>query len=129
MSRPSPSANQPSTATSMNRTTTRLLPWSGPEGKPCYLLTDGSGDGRVSRVADQIERVQLGMGAQLVDHAQELLGDPRAGAGELRFLSARLSEALRDAVRVAESRGARLTVSDADEEDTSGRDTDLSPTR
>lgn len=109
--------------------TTRLLPWSGPEGKLCYLLTDSSGGGYVSRVADQIESVQLGMGAELVGHAQELLSDPKAGAGELRFLSARLTEALRDALRVAESRGARLPVPGADDEDAPGRDVDLPPTR
>ncbi|WP_328330477.1 MULTISPECIES: hypothetical protein [unclassified Streptomyces] len=97
--------------------TTRLLPWGGPEGKPCYLLTDDHG-GYVSRVADQVESVQLGMGTQLLGHAHALLGDPRADAGQLRFLSARLTEALTDAVRVAESRGARLAVSvDADGSD------------
>ncbi|KUO20533.1 hypothetical protein [Streptomyces dysideae] len=117
--------------TPTNRTITRLLPWSGPEGKPCYLLTDDSGGGYLSRLADNIESVQLGMGSELLGHAQELLDDPKAGAGELRFLSARLTEALRDAVRVAESRVARLQlpVSDAGDEDTSGRDTDLSRTR
>ena len=35
--------------------TARLLPWSGPEGKPCYLVSDGTG--YVSRVADNIESV------------------------------------------------------------------------
>lgn len=89
----------------------RLLPWTGPEGKPCYLLTDDEG-GYVSRVADQIESVQLGMGTELLSHAQALLDDPKVDAGQLRFLSARLTEALRDAMRVAESRGARLPVPD-----------------
>jgi hypothetical protein len=106
---------------------TRLLPWPGPEGKPCYLLTDDSGGGYLSRVADQIESVQLGMGAELVGHARALLGDPKAGAGELRFLSARLTEALRDTLRIAESRGARLPVPDTDEENTPGHDIDLPP--
>ncbi|WP_405598374.1 hypothetical protein OG741_15965 [Streptomyces sp. NBC_01410] len=89
----------------------RLLPWTGPDGKPCYLLTDKSG-GYVSRVADQIESVQLGMGTALLGHAEALLDDPRADTFQLRFLSARLTEALRDAVRVAESRGARLPEPD-----------------
>ncbi|WP_329273395.1 hypothetical protein [Streptomyces sp. NBC_01451] len=83
----------------------RLLPWSGAEGKPCYLITDNHG-GPVSRLADATESVQLGMGAELLAHARELLPDtPR---GELRFLAERLTEALRDALRVAESRGQRL---------------------
>jgi hypothetical protein len=37
----------------------RLLPWSGPEGKPCYLSTDDQ-NGYMSRLADNIESVQLG---------------------------------------------------------------------
>lgn len=85
----------------------RLLPWAGPEGKPCFLSADGSG-GYVSRLADDVEAVQLDIGAQLVGHAQALLDDPKAHPGELRFLSARLTEALCDALRVAESRGGRL---------------------
>lgn len=86
----------------------RLLPWAGPGGKPCYLSTDGSG-GYISRLADGVEAMQLDIGAQLVGHAQALLDAPKAHPGELRFLSARLTEALRDALRVAESRGARLS--------------------
>ncbi|MFI6639637.1 hypothetical protein [Streptomyces sp. NPDC050504] len=85
----------------------RLLPWAGPEGKPCYVLTDDAG-GYVSRIADQVEAVQLGMGNELLGHARELIDDPKVDAAQLRFLSARLTEALSDAVRVAESRGARL---------------------
>ncbi|MFG2590873.1 hypothetical protein [Streptomyces sp. NPDC048438] len=86
----------------------RLLPWTGPEGKSCFLSTDASGGGYVSRLADDMEAVQLDIGAQLVGHAQALLDDPKAHPGELRFLSARLTEALCGALRVAESRGGRL---------------------
>ncbi|WP_369036471.1 hypothetical protein [Streptomyces adonidis] len=83
----------------------RLLPRTGQEGKPCYLITDEHG-GPVSHLADATESVQLGMGAELLAHARELLpGTPR---GELRFLAERLTEALHDALRVAESRGQRL---------------------
>ncbi|RZB18167.1 hypothetical protein StrepF001_13555 [Streptomyces sp. F001] len=95
-------------------TTTRLLPWPGPEGKTCHLLTDDNGGGYLSRLADNIESVQLGMGSELLGHARELLDDPKTGTGELRFLSVRLTEALQDALRVAESRGARLPVPDGD---------------
>ncbi|MEU7210057.1 hypothetical protein [Streptomyces sp. H23] len=83
----------------------RLLPWSGAEGKPCYLITDDSG-GTVSRLADTTESTQLGMGAELLAHARDLL--PRAPHGELRYLAERLTEALADALRVAESRGRRI---------------------
>lgn len=83
----------------------RLLPWPGAEGKPCYLITDDHG-GPVSRLADATESIQLDMGAELLAHADDLLPDtPR---GELRFLAERLTEALRDVLRVAESRGRRL---------------------
>lgn len=86
----------------------RLLPWTGPQGKPCYVLGDGTG--HVSRLADGIESVQLGMAGDLLDHASDLLADRRVTAGELHYLACRLSESLRDVTRVAESRGARLGV-------------------
>ncbi|MFJ8510715.1 hypothetical protein [Streptomyces avermitilis] len=86
--------------------TVRLLPWSGPEGKPCYLVGDGAG--YVSRMADSIECVQLDMSAQILDHAADMLADRKATAAQLRFLAARMAEALRDVHRIAESRGARL---------------------
>ncbi|MEU6000195.1 hypothetical protein ABZ837_20510 [Streptomyces sp. NPDC047197] len=82
----------------------RLLPWAGPEGKPCYLISDDAGP--VSRVADAMESVQLGLGRELLTYARETLaGTPDH---ELRFLAQRLTEALHDALRVAESRGLRL---------------------
>lgn len=82
----------------------RLLPWTSPECKPSYLITDECG-GRVSRLADTAEVVQLGMGVQILAHAHDIL--PNAPEGELRFLAERLTEALRDALRIAESRGQR----------------------
>lgn len=88
----------------------RLLPWSGSEDKPCYVLGDGTG--RVSRLADQIEGVQLGMAGELLGHATELLAERRTASAELHFLASRLTESLRDVKRVAESRGARLVGTD-----------------
>ncbi|EFL25008.1 conserved hypothetical protein [Streptomyces himastatinicus ATCC 53653] len=85
----------------------RLLPWATAEGKPCYVIGDGTG--YVSRVADNMECVQLGMAADLLDHAADMLGDGKATPVQLRYLAARLAEALRDAHRIAESRGARLS--------------------
>jgi hypothetical protein len=82
----------------------RLLPWSGPEGKTSYLITDDRG-GRLSRLADIAEATQLDMGAQLLAHAEDLL--PDATEAQLRFLAERLTEALRDILRVAESREPR----------------------
>lgn len=86
--------------------TVRLLPWSSADGRPCYLVGDGIGF--VSRVADNIESVQLGMAADLLDHAADLLADREATAPQVRFLAGYLAEALRDVHRIAESRGARL---------------------
>jgi hypothetical protein len=87
----------------------RLLPWSGPEGKPCYLSTDDS-DGHLSRLADHTEAVQLGMAAELLEHASEALHD--VGPEELRLLATKLTGALRATLRVATSRGHRLATPD-----------------
>ncbi|WP_445524500.1 hypothetical protein [Streptomyces cyslabdanicus] len=85
----------------------RLLPWSGPEGKPCYLSTDDR-DGYMSRLADNIESVQLGMAAELLKQAQKVLDDSDAEPEELRVLAVGLAEVLGDTLRVATSRGGRL---------------------
>ncbi|MER5970713.1 hypothetical protein ABT112_13410 [Streptomyces sp. NPDC002055] len=84
----------------------RLLPWVSPEGKPCYLFGDGAGC--VSRAADNVERVQLGMAADLLDHVTDMLSDGYVTPEQLRFVAARMSEALRDVHRIAQSRGERL---------------------
>jgi hypothetical protein len=104
-------------ATTANRP--RLLPWSNLDGNPCYLLTDNAGTGHLSRIADDVEAVQLDMADDLLDHAADLLGDVKATAPQLRFLAARLTESLHDVHRIARSRGARLPVPHGDEE-TSG---------
>ncbi|MFJ5805080.1 hypothetical protein [Streptomyces sp. NPDC093093] len=85
----------------------RLLPWSGPDGKPCFLSTEDNA-GYLSRLADNTEAVQLGPGSELLDHALEVLADKGADPNELRLLATDLTQALRDAVRVATSRGHRL---------------------
>ncbi|MFF4860494.1 hypothetical protein ACFY3J_01915 [Streptomyces sp. NPDC001231] len=89
----------------------RLLPWVGPEGKPCYLSTDDR-DGYMSRLADNIEAVQLGTAAELLKHASETLDDQDAGPEDLRRLTEELTRALRDVLRVATSRGHLLAVSE-----------------
>ncbi|MFI5545661.1 hypothetical protein ACIA6E_18015 [Streptomyces sp. NPDC051815] len=85
----------------------RLLPWSGPDDKPCYLSADGAA-GYLSRLADNTEEIQLGLGAELLAHAADVLDDIDSDAEELRLLATDLTEALRNAVRVATSRGHRL---------------------
>ncbi|MGW3080678.1 hypothetical protein ACWC9F_09655 [Streptomyces sp. NPDC001110] len=69
----------------------RLLPWSGPDDKPCYLSTDDP-DGYMSRLADNIEAVQLRTAADLLADALGALGHDLTGA-------------LRNVLRVAISRG------------------------
>ncbi|MDT9681154.1 hypothetical protein RND61_03545 [Streptomyces sp. TRM76323] len=86
----------------------RLLPWTGSEGKPCYLI--GDGEGYVSRMADEVESVQLDMADDLLSHVDDLLGDHRATSEQLRYVVARLAESLRDVHRIARSRGARLAL-------------------
>ncbi|MFI1588949.1 hypothetical protein ACH4WW_13685 [Streptomyces halstedii] len=87
----------------------RLLPWSGPEGKPCYLSTDDQG-GYMSRLADNIEAVQLGTAAQLLEIAAGSLDDADAEPIELRRLGHALAGALKDVLRVGVSRGHLLAA-------------------
>ncbi|MFE7546671.1 hypothetical protein [Streptomyces gardneri] len=85
----------------------RLLPWTGPDGKPCYLSTNDE-DSRLSRLADDTEAIQLDLAADLVAHATEVLRDEEIAPEGLRRLSTDLTEALQDALRVATSRGHRM---------------------
>ncbi|MEH0471572.1 hypothetical protein QA943_22490 [Streptomyces sp. B21-097] len=89
----------------MTHHTPRLLPWTTPEGKPAYVVGDGTG--HVSRVADDMERVQLAMAGELLGHAEDLLADRGATGAQLRWLLARMCESLTAVHRVAQSRGAR----------------------
>ncbi|MFE5157860.1 hypothetical protein ACFRNT_04880 [Streptomyces sp. NPDC056697] len=61
-----------------------------------------------------MEAIQLKMGAEVLNHVRKILSDPKASATELRYAGARLSECLSDALRVAESRGARLPMTDGE---------------
>ncbi|MDN3250960.1 hypothetical protein [Streptomyces sp. ZSW22] len=89
----------------------RLLPWAGPEGKPCYLSTDDRGS-YMSRLADNIEAAQLGAAAELLEQAAETLDDPDAALDETRRLATALTGSLCDVLRVATSRGHLLAVSE-----------------
>lgn len=85
----------------------RLLPWTGTYGQPCYLSTDGTGP--ASRLADRIENVQLGLADKLLNRARDLLTEHWSPpTTELGHLAAQLTDALRDALLIAESRGTRL---------------------
>ena len=94
----------------------RLLPWAGPEGKPCYLAGDGTG--YLSRLADNMESTQLGLADELVQEAQHTLDGRRWTPGELHLLAVQLTEALTNVHRIAVSRGARLPAPAYDDLDT-----------
>jgi hypothetical protein len=85
----------------------RLLPWTTPQGAPCYLSTDDPYS-LLSQLADDVEAELLDSAEQVLASAGVLLADPGAAAQELRFTGIRLTEALRDTLRIATSRGARL---------------------
>lgn len=91
----------------------RLLPWPSPDGKPCYLSTDGNG-GYLSRLADDMEAVQLATATDVLGLARKVLDDPASPYTEVRYAGLRLAECLTDALRVAESRGLRLPAPDTE---------------
>lgn len=82
----------------------RLLPWSGPGDKPCYLSTDDP-DGYMSRLADSIEAIQLGTANALLEEASDALDNEGTSLDDMRCLVKELTGALRDVYRVATSRG------------------------
>ncbi|MFF3336191.1 hypothetical protein ACFYWX_42855 [Streptomyces sp. NPDC002888] len=94
----------------------RLLPWPSPDGKPCYLVTDSSG-GYLSRLADDLEDMQLATAADVLGLVRPLLDDPSSPYTEVRYAGLRLAECLTDALRVAESRGMRLPEPDAEDDE------------
>ena len=85
----------------------RLLPWTTPEGNPCYLSTD-SDHSRLSRLADDLEEAQLDSGEQVLAGARAVLADPKAGERAVRFALTRAAECLADLLRIAVSRGERI---------------------
>ncbi|MFF5633576.1 hypothetical protein [Streptomyces sp. NPDC012825] len=85
----------------------RLLPWAGPDGKPCFLSTDDN-ESHLSNLADALEATYLNLAAEILNHATEVLNLPEADSEDLRAVSINLTEALCHALRVAESRGRRL---------------------
>ncbi|MFB6948677.1 hypothetical protein ACFCXP_03480 [Streptomyces niveus] len=101
--------------------TLRLLPWTTPDGKPCFLSA-GVEEGVLSRLADNVEAAQTSSGAAVLGGAKAVLADPKTGTRELRFALARVTESLGDVLRVAESRGARLGAPEVDEAEEDGGD-------
>lgn len=94
----------------------RLLPWSSPDGKSCFLVDGGEG-GYVSRLADRTEARQLADGLDVLACVRRVLEDPTSPNVEVRYGAVRLAECLADALRIAESRGRRLPQSEGGEGD------------
>ncbi|MEU5424325.1 GntR family transcriptional regulator [Streptomyces olivoreticuli] len=105
----------------------RLLPWDSPEGKPCLLSTDCAGSGALSQIADNVETEQTNAGAEILLGAKSLLAEPAAGEYLLRFALARTIDALGEVLRVAQSRGARLSVPAYGEPQDEDEDEDSEP--
>ncbi|TSB26648.1 hypothetical protein [Streptomyces benahoarensis] len=103
----------------------RLLPWTGPGGKPCYLI-GGTGTGYVSRLADRMEAEQMESAADLIEEARRILASCAWTPGEIHLLAYDLNDALTEVHRVSESRGTRLQQMvddlDAEDEDDDGGD-------
>ncbi|MFJ9583366.1 hypothetical protein [Streptomyces acidicola] len=89
----------------------RLLPWTGPDGKPCYLGTDGR-ESFMSLLADHIEAKQLETASELLEEAPQVLDAGTVDTERLSLFAAQLAGALQDVLRVATSRGGRLAASE-----------------
>ncbi|MEU8964850.1 hypothetical protein AB0C89_24530 [Streptomyces sp. NPDC048491] len=87
----------------------RLLPWSGLDGKPCFLSTDDA-SGHLSRLADEVEADQLGRAADLVAEGLMMTNKDQPERQAPEGLTAALIEALQNTLRVATSRGHRLAI-------------------
>ncbi|MEU1487669.1 hypothetical protein [Streptomyces sp. NPDC005752] len=87
----------------------RLLPWCGADGQPALLVTDGA-HSHLSRLTDSIEATQLDTGREVLRLSRTMIRSlERPTADELFYVSQRLAECLTDALRVADSRGLRLS--------------------
>lgn len=85
----------------------RLLPWTTPQGRLCYLSTDNP-HGLLSQVADDMEAAQEQQAAEVLAEAQGVLDNPAAGALALRLALQRATAALGHLLLIARSRGERL---------------------
>ncbi|MEV8056529.1 hypothetical protein AB0P37_08370 [Streptomyces antimycoticus] len=92
----------------MEITRLRLLPWTSQDGKPCYT-PDHAPDSHIARLADRVEAEQVATAeAVLALSAGFLEAGARIEPDECVYIMKRLTECLRDALRLAQSRGGRL---------------------
>ncbi|MBQ1118600.1 hypothetical protein [Streptomyces sp. B15] len=98
----------------------RLLPWATETGKPCYL--NGNPGSPLSLYANAVEDTHLINGDRALKRAVQLLDavtpeDEEAEGGEADSALQALRDtvtALSNALRIADSRGARLMDEDGD---------------
>ncbi|MFD4261691.1 hypothetical protein ACFWR9_29700 [Streptomyces sp. NPDC058534] len=107
----------------------RLLPWSGPEGKPAHLVTDGTRS-FLSQLADDVEAQQIETAAVILGLARPMIEDTaNLTADELRWVARRLIESLGDVLNIAESRGQRIPPYEGDDSDDEADATAISEPR
>ncbi|MEU6484281.1 hypothetical protein [Streptomyces sp. NPDC046887] len=92
----------------------RLLPWVSPAGKPAYLVTDDRAS-RLWCLADEMEAAQLDRSAEVMAWSKAVLEDLMSPYSQVRYAGIRLGECLADVLRIAESRGLRLDITDEPE--------------
>ncbi|WBO63477.1 hypothetical protein [Streptomyces camelliae] len=93
----------------------RLLPWTGPEGKPAHLVTDGT-PSPLALLADSVELQQMETAAVILGLAQPMVTtEASLTTGQLRFIIRRLIESLTDVLNIAESRGRRIPPYDSEQ--------------
>ncbi|MFG2523142.1 hypothetical protein [Streptomyces sp. NPDC048527] len=63
-------------------------------------------------MADNTEAIHLGLAAELLEQAAGLLAEEKVAPNDLRLLAVDLTGALRTTLRVATSRGQRLSQPD-----------------
>jgi hypothetical protein len=107
-------ANEPAPAEPQAPVRLRKLPFTGPEGKPAYVPEHP--DSFLARIADGVEADQISTGHEVLKLSRAMLSEnERLEPDECRYVMMRLSEALSDAIAVAESRGERLDIAPLDE--------------
>ncbi|TDC23934.1 hypothetical protein E1265_11460 [Streptomyces sp. 8K308] len=93
----------------------RLLPWGSPGGKRYHLRATRAipaGSGCWPTAPRRINSA----GANTLSHAERVLAIPTAGPLTLRVALQRTATSLSDALRIADSRGARLAEQVGDQE-------------
>ncbi|MFF0729712.1 hypothetical protein [Streptomyces sp. NPDC004134] len=104
----------------------RLLPWATDTGKPCFLSV-GDGPSVLAPLADAAEEEQLCDADAALKDGQKVLSDSAAGVPTLRNALQASTRALADVLRVADSRGDRLTNYEDAEDDGEDDDQDGTP--